>query len=193
MSTIIWQSDDSFDDMFIVYSGTAALNPRWSGGGERLFSDDNYLYKLGLTILRINHGGRAVPASGTAVLSGTYNFEELDITPASGYARWLATHFLDDFAQAIGTFAVGTSLFHSFGPTLVYSSFYPEIPGAWITQSGYPSKGVQDVEGPDYVQSPRVLVAFQRDPEEKVGLHTVTGFSTIAEYYATNWSVSFAR
>ena len=52
MSTVIWESSDSFDSMFMLYSGTTTLHPLLSGGGERLLSDDYFVYKQGKTVLK---------------------------------------------------------------------------------------------------------------------------------------------
>ncbi len=192
MTTIIWGSNDSFSTKTVIYSGTAHLNPLWSGGGERLFSDDIYLYKLGLWILRMQHGqseGGATVVSGF-VWEGQHNRDLTDITPdlpTPLLVRWLLTHFLDDWATAMGSYTVGTPVWGGYGPTSVYTNFYPETRN-WNEQGEYPERSVIDVEGPDYPQSPRVVVAFRDDPVTKIGVVLVSGLQDIYPYYATIWN-----
>jgi len=196
MTTVIWESDNSFEngDMFVIFSGTAAISPLFSGGGERLFSDDRFVYKQGISIIRITHGSGITVASGTGDFSGETNFEKIDITPASPPApligRWIITHFLDDFANALGTAAVSTNILHSAGPTELFTSIYPEL-GFWSTQSGYPDNAVQDLVGPDYPESPRIVVAFKDDPVDKIIVQTISGLASINlnPLVPTNWSL----
>lgn len=190
MTTIIWQSDDSFNTKSIVYSGFAHFDPLWSGGGERLYSDDQYLYKLGLWILRIEHGREIGATVSGQTVSGQWNLGEVNLTPdlpTPLLQRWLLTHFLDDWATSMGTFAVATPVWGGYGPTRVFTNFYPEI-ASWSEQTDYPERTVTDVEGPDYPQSPRVVVAFKDDPVTKVGVVLVSGLQDVYPYYATTWS-----
>jgi hypothetical protein len=177
--------------MVILYSGTATIHPLMSGGGERLLSDDYYVYKKGRTLLRLTQGSGIAVASGGGGLSGETNNGLLDLTPESLFGRWILTHYLNDFAQDVGSIVVGTPLAGSGGPTTFFSSIYPEVEGSWITQSGYPDKSIKDLVGPDYPSSPRVVAALQDDPDEKVRVHTITGLDIDAPY-ATSWSAQLA-
>lgn len=192
MTTVIWESDNSFVDgnMFVIFSGTAAINPLFSGGGERLFSDDRFVYKQGITLLRITHGSGILVSSGGGVFSGETNFDLIDITPPAAsplIVRWLLTHYLDDFGDSIGTVAIATNVLHAAGPTEFFTSIYPEA-GFWTTQSGYPDDAVEDLVGPDFPQSTRVVVALKDEIEDHVRVHIVSGFQTLFSGVATNWS-----
>lgn len=190
MSTVIWESNDSFQSKFIVYSGTATLYPLLSGGGERLLSDDYYVYKKGTSVLRITQGSGIAVASGGGGLSGETNNGLINLTPEQFHVRWILSHYLNDFAQDVGTVAAGVPIAGSGGPSIFYSSTYPET-GAWITQSGYPDRSVGDLVGPDYPESPRIVSSLRDDPSDKVRVHTITGLD-IDTYYPTNWSAQMA-
>lgn len=179
MPTVIWQTQDSFDTKFAVFSKTI-----FGKKGHRVFADHNYAYAVLANIYRVVQGSGIEPNQAL-------------ITPdAEGKATaWVLAHYLNDFATATATIAMTTILQPDIpmgsgvigGPSNMYTSLYPEFSDQWTTQSGYPSNTPSDVASPEYVSSPRFLIGFAGNNTEKVIVVPITGV-ILGTRYATNWS-----
>lgn len=179
MPTVIWQTQDSFDSKFIIFSKT-----HFGKKGHRVFADHNYAYAVLSNIYRLVQGSGIEPNQAL-------------ITPnVEGKATaWVLGHYLNDYATATATIAMTSILQPDIpmgsgitgGPSNMYTSLYPEFADEWTTQSGYPNNTPSDVASPEYPDSPRFLISFVGNNTEKVMVVPITGV-ILGTRYATIWS-----
>ena len=179
MTTIIWQSEDSFNSKFAIFKEVITLER-----GQRVFADHNYAYAVLPDIYRMVQG------------SGIER-NQVIITPdaESDANAWVIGHYLNDFATAMATVVMttvpqtdiplGSGIIG--GPSNMYTSLYPEFADQWTTQSGYLTRTLSDIASPDYPDSPRFLIAFAGDDTEKVIIIPITGI-ILGTRYGTIWS-----
>jgi hypothetical protein len=175
MASVLWETDDSFDSMYIIWSGAATP---WF---THLYMDYQYVY-IGHTpaLLRLKYG------MGSGV--GMEAREVTDITPA-GYAAegpFVVTHHLNEWGDYYSTVAIKAPILQSISGGTVHHSYYPEDTESW-TSTAHTWGQVVDVEFPNYLEDLRVCVGVAASGFVRVLPVTISGAAVEASYW-TDWS-----
>lgn len=174
MTAVIWETDDSFDNKFIIWSGIASVL------GSTLYADYDYVYLCTWDITRILRG----PGSG----SGNEERDVTIVSPQLYAGPYIMTHHLDTW----GEYFYSVALKAPFIPLVqeqIYHSPWLESTDSWTqyTWSGQPI----DVLFPNYLDDLRVLVGVT-DSGSNVMVQRVSE-SGILNSYATNWSAMISN
>lgn len=171
MASVIWETDDSFDSMYIVWSGVATVL------GSTLYADYDYVYMCSVDIYRVLRG----PGSG----SSNFDREETQISPVVGGGPFIMTHHLNEWGDYFYSVALKAPFIPAVQPE-IYHSYWPEEAGSWqsYTWSGSPV----DVVFPNYLDDLRVLVGVSNSGGGYVIVQSVSE-SGILTRHNTDWSL----
>lgn len=169
MASVIWETDNSFDDMFIVWSGIATIL------GSTLYADYDYVYMCSIDIRRFLHG----PGSGSSNLDR----QETVISPQVSAGPYIMTHHLNEWGDnfySVALKAPNIPLIQE----MIYHSPWLETTDSWTeyTWSGQPI----DVVFPNYLDDLRVLVGVT-ESGSNVMVQRVAE-SGILNNYPTDWT-----
>jgi len=161
MTTVLWESDDQFNNIYQIWDG--GLTQAYA----KIYSNCNHAYVLWRVVERIVHGS-GVERQPTTISPGC-------LSPNSIY---LASNYITEFGMAWYTALVSTPTGDMwYGP-------YPENTDSWIQVDGVSPTPI-DVVFPDMPQSPRFLVGVSGNPWAII----VYAPSGLAGRLNTNWSV----
>lgn len=169
MPTVLWETDDSFDSKYIIWSGSVTQQ------GSTLYADYEYAYICTVYLYRLKFGmGSGIAQSGRDVTN---------ITPTGNAGPFIMTHYLNEW----GDYFYSISLKKPFNVTQsglkLWQSNWPETSNSWnlYTWSGYPV----DIIFPNYLEDRRVVIGVNTSGYVKVLPVTNSG---IGISYFTDWS-----
>lgn len=178
MASVLWETDDSFDSMYIIWSGAATP---WR---TYLYADYQYVYiSQAPSITRLLFG----TVSGIGTASGWMEERDVtDISPAGSHkVPYLLTHHLNEWGDAFYTVAFETSILPTASGGQAHHSYHPEYTNSWETKDQSFGRAV-DVEFPNYLEDLRVCVGVSNSGFVRVVPVSPSGI-TIAGSYWTDW------
>lgn len=175
MASVLWETDDSFDTMFIIWSGAATP---WR---TYLFADYQYVYiSQAPSITRLLFG----PGSGGGAIT---NRDETIVTPAGGHlVPYVLTHHLNLWGDTFYTVALEAPILEPASGGQVHHSYHPEYTNSWETKDQAFGR-VVDVEFPNYLEDLRVCVGVSNSGFVRILPVSPSG-AWVAGSYWTDWS-----
>ena len=174
MASVLWETDDSFDSMYIIWSGAATP---WR---TYLYADYQYVYiAQPPSITRLYFGmGSGVGMEARSVT---------DISPAgSSKVPYVLTHHLDLWGEEFFTIALEAPILTTQSGGEIHHSFYPETTATWDSYDQTFGR-VVDVEFPNYLEDLRVCVGVSTSGFVRVLPVSTSGVFLAASYW-TDWS-----
>ena len=154
MASVLWETDDSFDTMFVIWSGAATP---WR---TYLYADYQYVYiSQAPSITRLLYG------MGSGV-----SMEARDVTNVapigSHLVPYVLTHHLNDWGDTFYTVALEAPTLVSASGGQVHHSYHPEDINSWETKDQTFGR-VVDVEEDEVEAVARVLGSDQVGQRER--------------------------
>lgn len=174
MASVLWETDDSFDTMFVIWSGAATP---WR---TYLYADYQHVYiSQAPSITRLLFG------MGSGV-----SMEARDVTNISPIGAHLVpyvlTHHLNEWGDTFYTVALEAPILETASGGQVHHSYHPEYANSWETKDQTFGR-VVDVEFPNYLEDLRVCVGVSTSGFVRIMPVSPSGV-TITGSYWTDWS-----
>lgn len=174
MASVLWETDDSFDTMFIIWSGAATP---WR---TYLYADYQYVYiSQAPSITRLLYGmgsGVSMEARGAT-----------NVAPAGSHlVPYVLTHHLNEWGDTFYTVALEAPTLVSASGGQVHHSYHPEDINSWETKDQTFGR-VVDVEFPNYLEDLRVCVGVSTSGFVRILPVSPSGADVTGSYW-TDWS-----
>ena len=174
MASVLWETDNSFDSMFIIWSGAAVP---WK---TYLYADYKYVY-----ISQAPSVTRLIFGLGSGVSAETR--EPTDVSPAGGgQVAYVLTHHLNEWADTFYTVVLEAPILTTASGGEVHHSYHPEYADSWESYDQVFGR-VIDVEFPNYFEDLRVCVGVSTSGFVRVLPVSPSGVD-LASAYWTDWS-----
>lgn len=174
MASVLWETSDSFDNMYIIWSGAATP---WK---TYLYADYQYVY-----ISQAPSITRLLGGMGSGVSMDAR--EVTNISPAGGsLVPYVLTHHLNIWGDTFYTVALEAPIVVTASGGEVHHSFHPEDSDSWESYDQTFGR-VIDVEFPNYLEDLRVCVGVSTSGFVRVLPVSPSG-ADIAGSYWTDWS-----
>ncbi|MHA2085112.1 MAG: hypothetical protein ACXABD_15255 [Candidatus Thorarchaeota archaeon] len=175
MASVLWETDDSFATMFIIWSGAATP---WR---TYLYADYQYVYiSQAPSITRLKYGmGSGVSMEARDVT---------DVMPAGSgnLVPYVMTHHLNLWGDYFYTVALEAPIVETASGGRVHHSYYPETTDSWESYDQTFGR-VVDVEFPNYLEDLRVCVGVSTSGFVRVLPVSPSGVWLDGSYW-TDWS-----